>query len=216
MLPTKAPASASSELSGPPAAPAHPIKNAELFAKRLTDISLALITLTVFLPLVAIIAILIKIDSSGPVIFKQKRFGKNGKFFEIFKFRTMRIDTPDLPTDQMLKLPSPVTRVGRFLRTSSLDELPQIFNVLKNDMSFVGPRPALYNQLSLTEMRKEQGVLEMPPGITGWAQVNGRDELPDEVKVKYDAWYCKNWSYFLDWKILIMTVATVVTKRGAK
>lgn len=213
---TKDPVSGNPELLPAPSRPALAAKPVEWQAKRLTDLCLAISTLILLLPLFIVIAILIKIDSSGPIIFKQRRIGQNGKSFEIFKFRTMNVGTPDLPTDQMLKLPSQITRVGAFLRTSSLDELPQIFNVLKNDMSFVGPRPALYNQLSLTDMRKKHGVLDMLPGITGWAQVNGRDELPDQVKVEYDSWYCKNWNYFLDWKILIMTIAAVVTKHGAK
>ena len=123
--------------------------------------------------------------------------------------------TPDVPTDQMLKLPSPITKVGAFLRKTSLDELPQLVNVLKGEMSLVGPRPALYNQTELTAMRQESGVLRFPPGITGWAQVNGRDELPDNVKVEADKWYCDHWNYWLDWQIIFSTFGAVVSKRGA-
>ncbi|MBX9722220.1 MAG: sugar transferase [Candidatus Obscuribacterales bacterium] len=188
----------------------------QLQLKRLTDLLISLVTLMVFGPWMLIIALAIKLDSSGPVIFQQRRVGTNGRFFNIYKFRTMRTGTPDLPTDQMLKMPSPITAVGKILRQTSLDELPQIFNVIKNDMSIVGPRPALYNQTQLTEMRQSAGVLRFPPGITGWAQVNGRDELPDDVKVKMDKWYCDNWNYFLDWKIIYMTVQTVISRRGAK
>ena len=188
----------------------------QLQLKRLTDLLISLFTLMVFGPWMLIIALAIKLDSSGPVIFQQRRVGTNGRFFNIYKFRTMRTGTPDLPTDQMLKMPSPITAVGKILRQTSLDELPQIFNVIKNDMSIVGPRPALYNQTQLTEMRQSAGVLRFPPGITGWAQVNGRDELPDDVKVKMDKWYCDNWNYFLDWKIIYMTVQTVISRRGAK
>ncbi len=188
----------------------------QLQLKRVTDLLISLFTLMVFGPWMLIIALAIKLDSSGPVIFQQRRVGTNGRFFNIYKFRTMRTGTPDLPTDQMLKMPSPITAVGKILRQTSLDELPQIFNVIKNDMSIVGPRPALYNQTQLTEMRQSAGVLRFPPGITGWAQVNGRDELPDDVKVKMDKWYCDNWNYFLDWKIIYMTVQTVISRRGAK
>lgn len=186
-----------------------------LALKRTTDLALSLLTAVGLAIPMAIIAVAIKLDSSGPVIFQQKRVGKDGKFFSIYKFRTMRTGTPDLPTDQMMKLPSPITPVGQFLRKTSLDELPQIFNVIKNDMSLVGPRPALYNQTQLTQMRQNAGVLRFPPGITGWAQVNGRDELPDDVKVKMDKWYCDNWNYLLDWKVIFMTVQAVLSRRGA-
>lgn len=188
----------------------------QLACKRLTDLLISLVAALFLAPLLLAIAIAIKLDSSGPVIFCQRRFGRDGRFFDIYKFRTMHTGTPDLPTDQMQKLPSPVTRVGRVLRSSSLDELPQIFNVIKDDMSIVGPRPALYNQTRLTEMRQSAGVLRFPPGITGWAQVNGRDELPDDIKVSMDKWYCDNWNYCLDWKIIFMTFQTVITRRGAR
>ncbi len=186
-----------------------------MLAKRLTDIFISVSALLGFAPLLAIIAVLIKLDSNGPVIFKQRRVGQDGEFFEIYKFRTMRIGTPDLPTDQMLKLESPITRVGSFLRKTSLDELPQLFNVLAGQMSLVGPRPALYNQVELTEKRKSEGILRFPPGITGWAQVNGRDELPDDVKVKADKWYCEHWNYWLDWRIIFLTFGAVFSKKGA-
>lgn len=187
----------------------------QLLAKRASDLICSLAAALFLAPLMLIIAVAIKLDSSGPVIFQQRRVGKNGRFFSIYKFRTMRCGTPDLPTHQMLKLASPITGVGKFLRSTSLDELPQIFNVVKNDMSIVGPRPALYNQSQLTEMRRSAGVLRFAPGITGWAQVNGRDELPDDVKVKMDKWYCDNWNYFLDWKIIFMTFRAVLSRRGA-
>ncbi len=183
--------------------------------KRASDIAMALSTVIALGPLMLLIACAIKLDSPGPVIFTQRRVGRNGELFDIFKFRTMRQGTPNLPTDQMLKLPSPVTKIGKFLRATSLDELPQIFNVLKDDMSIVGPRPALYNQFGLTEMRLKARVLRFPPGITGWAQVNGRDELPDDVKVEMDKWYCDHWNYWLDWKVIFLTVQAVVNRRGA-
>lgn len=185
-----------------------------MLAKRITDLLLTLCGLIVASVPMAIIAVLIKLDSPGPVIFKQKRVGRRGELFEIYKFRTMRTGTPDLPTDQMLKMPSPITRIGNFLRRSSLDELPQLFNVLTGQMSLVGPRPALYNQYELTEKRSTAGVLDFPPGITGWAQVNGRDELADDAKVEADSYYCKNWNYWLDWRIIMMTVMAVLNKRG--
>ena len=126
----------------------------------------------------------------------------------------MHVGTPNLPTDQMLKLPCPVTKVGKWLRCTSADELPQLLNVLKGEMSLVGPRPALYNQTELTASRAQAGVLRFPPGITGWAQVNGRDELADDVKLEMDKWYCDNWNYWLDWKIVFYTARAVLTGRG--
>lgn len=183
--------------------------------KRLTDILISTTALIGLSPILAAIVIAIKVDSDGPAIFKQKRIGKDGKFFEIYKFRTMLSGTPNLPTDQMMKLPSPITKVGAFLRKTSLDELPQLINVLTGEMSLVGPRPALYNQTELTNLRGENGILRYPPGITGWAQINGRDELPDPVKVELDKWYCDNWNYWLDWRIIFSTFGAVLSKRGA-
>lgn len=187
-----------------------------MFLKRITDFFISFFALCAFAPVMMLVAIAIKLDSAGPIIFKQKRVGLNGQLFEIYKFRTMRTGTPDLPTDQMVKLPSPITRTGAFLRKTSLDELPQLWNVITGQMSIVGPRPALYNQEALTQMREAAGVLLFPPGITGWAQVNGRDDLPDEEKVKADKWYCDHWHYFLDWKIIFMTFGAVFSSRGNK
>lgn len=186
-----------------------------LFLKRLTDIALSGIMLVVFGPVLLLIAICIKLDSPGPALFHQRRVGLNGTFFEIYKFRTMFVGTPNLPTDQMLKRPSPVTRFGALLRKTSLDELPQLWNVLKGEMSLVGPRPALYNQTELTARRQARGILRFPPGLTGHAQITGRDELADDLKVQADAWYCENWTYWLDWKILFATFNAVISKRGA-
>lgn len=166
-------------------------------------------------PWLLLFALLIKLDSRGPAIFRQKRVGRFGKLFEIYKFRTMKQGTPDLATDKMQLLPTPVTRIGTFLRKTSLDELPQLVNVLFGEMSLVGPRPALYNQTELTAKRSAAGVLDFPPGITGWAQINGRDELPDDEKVQSDQWYCQNWSYWLDWQIIFSTFQAVISKRGA-
>jgi len=186
-----------------------------MLIKRLTDTILSLGALLTLSPILAAICVLIKMDSTGPIIFKQKRVGKGGELFDIYKFRTMRTDAPNVSTEEMLKLPSPITRVGNILRKSSLDELPQLFNVLMGQMSLVGPRPALYNQYALTELRQKEGVLEFLPGITGWAQINGRDELPDATKVEYDKYYCDNWSNKLDWQIIFSTFSAVLNKRGA-
>jgi len=184
--------------------------------KRLTDITLTLIALLISALPMVIAALWIKMDSEGPIIFRQKRVGKDGELFEIYKFRTMRQGTPDLATDKMQNLPSPITPSGAVLRRFSIDELPQLLNVLKGEMSLVGPRPALYNQTELTALRQAAGVLAFPPGITGWAQVNGRDELADEVKVSFDKWYCDNWNYLLDWRIMFLTVTAVFGGRGNK
>jgi O-antigen biosynthesis protein WbqP len=185
------------------------------FFKRLTDIVVSGTALIGFFPIFLAISAAIKLDSRGPIIFKQNRIGLGGRLFEIYKFRTMHFGTPDLPTDQMLKLPSPITKVGSLLRKTSFDELPQLLNVLKGQMSLVGPRPALYNQTELTAMRQAAGVLDFTPGITGWAQINGRDELADSVKVEADKWYCDHWNYWLDWQIIFSTFGAVVSKRGA-
>jgi O-antigen biosynthesis protein WbqP len=183
--------------------------------KRLTDIIISTIVVIFSSPFLLFIAAAIKLDSKGPVVFKQNRIGIDGELFEIYKFRTMFAGTPDLPTDQMLKLASPITRVGHILRKTSLDEVPQLFNVLKGEMSLVGPRPALYNQTELIHKRLDAGVLRFYPGITGWAQINGRDELPDDDKVKADKWYCDNWSWWLDMTIMARTFGAIVSKRGA-
>lgn len=189
---------------------------AALLCKRATDIILCGIGLLLTAPIFALVSLAIVIDSPGSPIFRQKRVGQNGELFEILKFRTMFTDAPNVATELMLKLEkSPITRVGSFLRKSSLDELPQLINVLRGEMSLVGPRPALYNQYELTEKRRAAGALVMKPGITGWAQINGRDELADDEKVEYDRWYSQNWTYWLDWKILLGTIGYVLGRRGA-
>ncbi len=188
---------------------------AGLLFKRVTDLALSTILFVLLAPILIAIALCIKLDSHGPCLFRQRRIGLNGSFFEIYKFRTMFTGTPDLPTDEMIKRPSPITRIGQLLRKTSLDELPQLINVFKGEMSLVGPRPALYNQTELTAKRQAHGVLQFPPGITGWAQINGRDNLSDDVKVDADTWYCNNWSYWLDWRILFATGRAVISKRGA-
>jgi len=187
------------------------------YVKRVIDFTLSLIAMIIFLPVFLIIAILIKLDSKGPVLFKQKRVGKNKKYFYILKFRTMRIDTPeDMPT-HMLKNPEMfITRVGKFLRKTSLDELPQIINILKGEMSIIGPRPALWNQYDLIEERDKYGANDIYPGLTGWAQINGRDELPIDIKAKYDGEYVEKMSFLFDVKIFFKTIFNVLRSEGVK
>ena len=178
------------------------------YIKRGADVILSLLALICLSPVYLIVALAVKISSPGPVLFRQKRVGRGGRLFTIYKFRTMRTDTPRDTATHLLKDPARyITGVGAFLRRSSLDELPQFFNVLKGDMSIVGPRPALYNQDDLIAARREAGVDAVRPGITGWAQVNGlRGDTSIEERVKYDIWYIENWSLSLDIKIVWKTV----------
>ncbi|WP_427337947.1 sugar transferase [Caloranaerobacter sp. DY30410] len=187
------------------------------YLKRIIDFTLSLIAMIILWPVFLIIAILIKLDSKGPVLFKQKRVGKNKKHFYILKFRTMRTDTPkDMPT-HMLKNPEMfITRVGKFLRKTSLDELPQIINILKGEMSIIGPRPALWNQYDLIEERDKYGANDIYPGLTGWAQINGRDELPIDIKAKYDGEYVEKISLAFDVKIFFKTIFSVLRSEGVK
>jgi len=165
-------------------------------------------------PVLSIITLLIILDDGFPALYRQKRVGVNNKLFTIFKFRTMRKDTPDIPT-HLVKDPRLLyTKSGPLLRKLSLDELPQLFNIIKGEMNFVGPRPALYNQDDLISLRTSVGVHELKPGVTGWAQVNGRDELPVPVKVKYDEYYLKNRSLLLDIKIIIITLFKTLNISG--
>lgn len=179
--------------------------------KRFFDALGALMGLLLLLPLYFIIIILIKLDSKGPVLFKQKRVGKNKQHFNILKFRTMKIDTPnDVPT-HILKNPEQyITRMGKFLRKTSLDELPQIINILKGDMSIIGPRPALWNQYDLIEQRDLYKANDIRPGLTGLAQINGRDELTIQKKAEIDGKYISNMSFFLDFKIFFGTIKKVI------
>ncbi len=183
--------------------------------KRILDLVAVLLLIVLTLPLLFLISLVVKLTSKGPVLFRQRRIGLNRKEFDILKFRTMRIDTPSNVPTHMLENPEAfITPVGRVLRKTSLDELPQLFNILKGDMSLVGPRPALYNQEDLIGLREQFGVHRMRPGLTGWAQVNGRDELAIPVKVEYDRYYVENWSIWLDIKILFLTAVSVVRHRG--
>lgn len=183
--------------------------------KKIIDRFLAFIGLIVLSPLFLILIIAIKLDSPGPIFFRQKRVGIHKTHFEILKFRTMRTDTPkDMPT-HMLKNPDQyITKVGRFLRKTSLDELPQIINILKGDMAIVGPRPALWNQYDLIEERDKYGANDILPGLTGWAQINGRDELEIPVKAKLDGDYVAKMSFGMDLRCILGTVVSVARQDG--
>jgi O-antigen biosynthesis protein WbqP len=165
----------------------------------------AFIATIVFLPILIIpIAILIKLTSKGPVLFKQKRIGQNKKYFSLMKFRTMRIDTPkDVPTHQLINPQKWITPLGKFLRKTSLDEVPQLFNILKGEMSIIGPRPALWNQEDLIQERDKYGVNALRPGVSGWAQINGRDTLSIPIKAKLDGEYLKKQSFWFDIHIIL-------------
>lgn len=191
------------------------MKKIYLIFKRVVDFVLSLIALIVLLPVFVIVSIMIKIQSEGPVFFKQKRIGKNKKHFNILKFRTMRIDTPkDTPTHLLKNSDSYITKIGKFLRKTSLDELPQIINILKGEMSIIGPRPALWNQYDLIDERDKYNANDILPGLTGLAQVNGRDELAIDIKAKYDGEYTKKVSLFLDIKIFFKTIFNVLKSDG--
>jgi O-antigen biosynthesis protein WbqP len=183
--------------------------------KRLIDIILSLIGLIILSPLYLILIIAIKLDSRGPVLFKQKRVGINKTHFNILKFRTMRIETPkDTPTHLLGNSDQYITRTGRFLRKSSLDELPQIWNIFVGQMSIIGPRPALWNQYDLIKERDKYGANDVPPGLTGWAQINGRDELPIELKAKLDGEYVENINFWMDVRCFFETIISVIKTDG--
>ena len=181
----------------------------------LMDIIFAFLALIVLSPIFAALIIAIKLDSKGPVFFKQKRIGINKSHFNILKFRTMRIDTPkDTPTHLLENPEQWITKVGKFLRKTSLDELPQIINILKGEMSIIGPRPALWNQFDLIEERDKYGANDVPVGLTGWAQINGRDELPIEVKAKLDGEYVEKMGFRMDIKCFFGTIFSVLRSDG--
>lgn len=189
------------------------------FGKRTMDIVLSACGLIVLSPVFLILAIAIVIDDPGPVFFAQKRVGrkKGGQitYFNLYKFRSMKMSTPhDMPTHLLENPDQYITRVGKFLRKSSLDELPQIWNILKGDMSIIGPRPALWNQDDLYAEREKYGANDVTPGLSGWAQVNGRDELEIDVKAKFDGDYAKNVSFKMDVTCFFMTIANVLRSRG--
>ena len=183
--------------------------------KRLLAIVLSLLGLICLGWLLILLCIAIKIDSPGPVLFKQKRVGKGKSHFYILKFRTMRIDTPrDMPTHLLANPEQYITRVGKFLRKTSLDELPQLLNILKGDMAIIGPRPALWNQFDLIAERDKYGANDIRPGLTGWAQINGRDELEIDVKARLDGEYVQRLSFGFDVKCFLGTIAAVLRSDG--
>lgn len=185
------------------------------FIKRILDIILSLCGMIVLSPLFLVLIIAIKLDSKGPVLFKQKRIGLHKKHFFILKFRTMRIDTPkDTPTHLLENPEQWITKVGKFMRKTSLDELPQIWNIFVGDMSIIGPRPALWNQYDLIEERDRYGANDVLPGLTGWAQINGRDELPIKQKAELDGYYVKNMSFALDFRCFFGTILSVLKSDG--
>jgi len=187
----------------------------ERWIKRVLDVVLSLCALAVLSPVMLIVALLIKLDSPGPVFFKQKRYGKNRSFFEIYKFRSMRTDTPrDVPTDALQGANSFITPLGNVLRKTSLDELPQLWNILRGDMSLIGPRPALWNQDDLMALRDEYGASMIRPGLSGWAQVNGRDAIELEQKARYDGEYANHVSFLFDLKCLWLTFVKVIRREG--
>ena len=187
------------------------------YIKRFIDIVLSLGAIVFLSPVLLVLAVLIKLDSKGPVLFRQKRVGKGKTHFEILKFRTMYADVPkDVPTHLLADPASKITKIGRFLRKSSLDELPQIFNIFKGEMSIIGPRPALWNQFDLIEDRDKYGANDVLPGLTGLAQVMGRDELPIDIKAKYDGDYVKDISFSNDVKIFFRTIFSVASADGIK
>ncbi|MBU5485771.1 sugar transferase [Clostridium sp. MSJ-11] len=182
--------------------------------RRIFDALISLLFLLISLPVFLIISIIIKLTSKGPVFFTQMRIGKNNELFKFYKFRTMKLGTPNVATDKLQSAQSYITPVGKVLRKTSLDELPQLINIIKGDMTFVGPRPALYNQYNLKELRTKAGVHKILPGVTGWAQVNGRDNNDDFQKTELDRYYLEHQSFVLDMKILVLTAFKVLRAEG--
>lgn len=190
-------------------------KKLYLIVKRIIDLICSVLGLVILIPFFLIISISIKIESKGPILFKQKRIGKDKKEFIIYKFRTMRTDTPkDMPTHMLKNANRYITKVGNFLRKTSLDELPQLINIVKGDMSIIGPRPALWNQGDLVEERDKYHANDIRPGLTGWAQINGRDELEIPIKAKFDGEYIQKISLWFDIKIFFKTIINVFKHEG--
>ncbi len=182
--------------------------------KRAFDLLLAVsATMVLSLP-IAMISLLVKLTSKGPVLYWSDRVGRNNLLFKMPKFRSMRVDTPAVATHLLADPFSYLTPVGSFLRKTSLDELPQLWSILKGDMSIVGPRPALFNQDDLIELRTQRGIHKLTPGLTGWAQINGRDELPIPIKVEFDYYYLSNQTLLLDLKIIFQTAMRVIRHEG--
>ena len=184
--------------------------------KRLIDLSLVFLVLLFLLLPILLVTVMVRLTSKGPALYWSDRVGRDNKIFKMPKFRTMQIDTPAVATHLLLDPKQFLTPVGSFLRKSSLDELPQLWSIIKGDMSIVGPRPALFNQEDLVALRTQYGVDKLMPGLTGWAQVNGRDELPIPDKVKLDTEYMNNQTLLFDLKIIVMTILKVVRRDGVQ
>lgn len=185
------------------------------YIKRIIDFIMALIGIIILSPILLILSIIIKVTSPGPILFKQNRVGKDNIEFKILKFRTMRIDTPkDCPTHLLDNPDQYITKVGKFLRKTSLDELPQLWNILVGDMAVIGPRPALWNQYDLISEREKYHANDIRPGLTGWAQINGRDELEIDVKAKLDGEYVEKLSFMFDIKCFFGTILSVLKHEG--
>ena len=182
--------------------------------KRLVDLLIAIPLSVLLLPLIILTAVAVKLTSRGPALYWSDRVGKNNQIFRMPKFRSMRVDTPAVATHLLTNPGAYLTPIGSFIRRSSLDELPQIWSILTGDMSIVGPRPALFNQTDLIELRTQKGIHLIVPGLTGWAQVNGRDELPIERKVQLDAEYLEKQSLLFDLKIMLLTAMKVIGREG--
>ncbi|WP_230405149.1 sugar transferase [Undibacterium rugosum] len=182
--------------------------------KRIFDLGLALSASIILLIPILLTALCVKLSSRGPIVYWSDRVGKHNQIFKMPKFRSMRIDTPAVATHLLSNPEQYLTPIGSFLRKSSLDELPQLWSILMGDMSFVGPRPALYNQDDLIALRTEAGVHTIPPGLTGWAQINGRDELPIPQKVALDSYYLQHQSFGFDFRILLLTFLKVLRRDG--
>ena len=183
--------------------------------KRILDFALSALAMAVLSPLMLALAVIIKVTSPGPVFFRQKRVGRNKTHFMIYKFRTMRTDAPkDMPTHMLQNPEAFITPIGRFLRRSSLDELPQLINIFKGEMAVVGPRPALWNQYDLIAERDKYGANALRPGLTGWAQINGRDELPIDVKARLDGEYVRRMGLLFDLRCVVGTVFSVARAEG--
>lgn len=184
------------------------------FVKRALDLTLSFVGLIVLLPVFAVIAIAMKITDPGPIFFKQKRVGIHKTHFKLYKFRSMKIDTPDIPTHLLENPEQYISGIGKFLRKTSLDELPQLFNIISGKMSIIGPRPALWNQDDLIAERDKYGANDVLPGLTGWAQINGRDELEIPVKAKLDGEYVEKMSFLFDCKCFFGTIGSVLKSDG--
>ncbi len=184
------------------------------FFKRAIDFTLSLVGLMVLIPVFAVIAIAMKISDPGPIFFKQKRVGIHKTYFQLYKFRSMKVNTPDIPTHLLENPEQYISGIGKFLRKTSLDELPQLFNIISGKMSIIGPRPALWNQDDLVAERDKYGANDVLPGLTGWAQINGRDELEIPVKAKLDGEYVEKISFLFDCKCFFGTILSVLKSDG--